>query len=269
MLFFLLLSFLDHIYHHQTIPPYHHRLRHVDCTGVNIANCTFSGNDVYNAFDGGRTTLSGGGVYVSSDPGDLDFAIFNCILWGNTPDQIFADNFFGPVTLANSNIQDGVPLGLDDAGGNIFTYPRFVDVNGLDNDPTTAFDNDLSLAMNSPCIDAGDTPSLLAIDVSGIDVWAAPRVVDDIGVADTGIADGGGLTVDMGAYEFQGASDPRCSPADLVAPFGELNFSDVLEFLDAFANKGVDADLSEEYGILDFSDVLVYITLFGEGCEKP
>jgi len=228
--------------------------------GLLIGNCTFSANRVdFIRFIGGGDALA-----LIRDPGDGPLDVFNSILWGSD-DQINASPNGGPINLSHSNIQDDIPFGVTDAGGNIFSYPRFVDINGPDNNPGTLEDNDLSLAANSPCIDAGDTPALTAIDASDLDFLHNTRVLDDTGAADTGVPEGAGV-VDMGALEFQGTSDGRCSPADLAEPRGELDFSDVLTFLEAFADKSVDADLAQEFGVLDFSDVFAFLETFGDGC---
>ncbi len=57
-----------------------------------------------------------------------------------------------------------------------------------------------------------------------------------------------------------------CNAADLAEPFGTLNFSDVLEYLTAFAASDPVADLAPPFGTFNFSDVLAYLTAFGEGC---
>ncbi len=77
----------------------------------------------------------------------------------------------------------------------------------------------------------------------------------------TGSVFGGGF-----AYERGAAPKGGCNGADLAAPLGTLDFSDVLEFLTLFAKGGEDADLAEPVGVYDFSDVLAFLTLFGGGC---
>ncbi|MFI4898032.1 MAG: GC-type dockerin domain-anchored protein [Phycisphaerales bacterium JB059] len=60
--------------------------------------------------------------------------------------------------------------------------------------------------------------------------------------------------------------DVACNDADLDAPFGTLDFSDVLAFLGAFGAGDASADLAEPIGTLDFSDVLAFLSAFGAGC---
>ncbi len=59
---------------------------------------------------------------------------------------------------------------------------------------------------------------------------------------------------------------PRACAADLALPLGELDFSDVLAFLDEFAAMQPDADLSAPLGVFDFDDVLAFLVAFGAGC---
>jgi choice-of-anchor B domain-containing protein len=58
---------------------------------------------------------------------------------------------------------------------------------------------------------------------------------------------------------------PDC-PADLAAPFGTLDFSDVVAFLGAFASSDSAADLAPPFGTFDFSDVVAFLASFGSGC---
>jgi len=59
---------------------------------------------------------------------------------------------------------------------------------------------------------------------------------------------------------------PAPCPADLAAPFGTLDFSDVLAFLTAFGSMDPAADLGEPFGVFDFSDVIGFLAAFGSGC---
>ncbi len=55
-------------------------------------------------------------------------------------------------------------------------------------------------------------------------------------------------------------------PADLAEPFGQLDFSDVIAFLVAFAAMDPSVDCAEPFGQFDFSDVIEFLTLFAQGC---
>ncbi len=60
-------------------------------------------------------------------------------------------------------------------------------------------------------------------------------------------------------------NDISC-PADFAAPFGTLDFSDVLAFLVAFSTSSPQADLALPIGVFDFSDVIAYLGAFAAGC---
>jgi predicted outer membrane repeat protein len=160
-----------------------------------VTNCTFSGNSAY----------SGGGIYNSDSAVPT---VTNCIFWGDTPDEI-ANSSSTPV-VTYSDVQGGW------AGtGNINADPVFVDY------------GDLRLMPFSPCIDAGDTtavPAGLFVDLDG-----NGRVLDCPSTDDTGVpAPIVPVTVDMGAYEFQGV------PGDLDGDC-DVDLSDLAALL---ANYG-------------------------------
>jgi len=141
-------------------------------SSTTLTNCTFYGNsankDIHNPspqmHKGGGITHNGGNLSLN-----------NCILWDNSPDQIYGD-----ATVTYSNIQGGW-----DGEGNIDEDPLFAepgywaDVNDLNivvepNDPNAVWiDGDYHLKsqvgrfdpnsgswliddVTSPCIDAGD-----------------------------------------------------------------------------------------------------------------
>jgi predicted outer membrane repeat protein len=129
-----------------------------------VTNCTFYGNSAPRV---------GGMLNINCYP-----TVTNCILWGNTDvwhnsgegGQI--DGNLGWMTINYSCIQHW--SGLLGGVGNIGDDPMFVG------------GGDCHLSAGSPCIDTGDD---LAPGLSGLDIDGNPRIV--------------GLTVDMGAYEFQ------------------------------------------------------------------
>jgi hypothetical protein len=146
----------------------------------------------------------GGGMYNElSSP-----ALTNCILWGDTPNQIYnlSDN---SSTISYSDIQGsgGSGPGWDsnlgiDGGGNIDADPQFVDADGPDDVLGTPDDN-LRLQLTSPAIDAGDNtaPGLVGVTT---DLGGHSRFVDVPSVPDTGV--GPAPIVDMGACEAQDVS---------------------------------------------------------------
>jgi hypothetical protein len=105
--------------------------------------------------------------------------VTNCILWGDTPSEIYNDSSAPQVT--HCDVQGGY---LGD--NNIAANPWFVSCSDfhLQNNPPD---------QQSPCIDTGDNsafPPGITTDLDG-----HPRIIDGDG--------NGTATVDMGAYEYQ------------------------------------------------------------------
>lgn len=78
-----------------------------------------------------------------------------------------------------------------------------------------------------------------------------------------------GQIVATARLDGQGAYAVLLTPycvADLAAPAGALDFSDVAAFLAAFAAHGFDADLAPPIGAHDFSDVVAFLGVFAGGC---
>ncbi|MFO8010619.1 MAG: right-handed parallel beta-helix repeat-containing protein, partial [Dehalococcoidia bacterium] len=148
-----------------------------------ITNCTFYGNSVTG------TSFENPGGAVCHYVDDLNQTqITNCIIDGNTPDQIaYFDEGPEPESM------DALPEAIEPENGNGLTV-TYSDIQGgwdgegnIDEDPlfANAEGGDFHLTQNSPCIDAGtnDAPALPEKDFDGND-----RVING--------------TVDMGAYEF-------------------------------------------------------------------
>ena len=90
-------------------------------------------------------------------------------------------------------------------------------------------------------------------------------------------ADDGGLYVNVDVVNAAGTEiasaflyvppvAQMCSPADLAAPFGTLNFADVQAFLGAFGSSDPSADLAAPMGTFNFADVQAFLGAFGMGC---
>lgn len=77
--------------------------------------------------------------------------IANCVLWSNTNSRD-PSPLHDCVIPTYSCIDGWTSGGL----GNFAADPLFVDLDGLDGDPLTVFDNDYRLSPASPCIDAGN-----------------------------------------------------------------------------------------------------------------
>ncbi len=212
-----------------------------DYSGVTLTNCTFSGNSADN----------GGGI----SSWDSSLTITNSILWGDTPNEIFA-SAGGPV-VTYTNIQDDWSNDAcppEDPICNIDTDPLFVRSpnnggDGWGDDPATPTDEslnddygDLHVFPGSPCIDAGDNfavPQDLA-DLDGNDnttertprdLGGGLRFVDDCVTMDTGIRDPPDYpyVVDMGAYEHQ--------PND-IDDDGDVDLRDFAKFQMCFTGDG-------------------------------
>lgn len=134
--------------------------------GGKIVNCTMAGN---------TAEFYGAAVYG----GASSTQIINSIAWGNVgPTQLD-----GSFMTSYSIVEGGAP-----GVGNRASDPRF----------TAPALGDYSLRPGSPAIDAGLNPAVPAgvtTDKSG-----APRFVNDLMTADTGL--GSGAIVDIGAFEF-------------------------------------------------------------------
>jgi len=170
-----------------------------------VRDCVFNSNTSTSSTGGGFKNWSGGNVVLTGSTfhNNSGFDIWvlagfnpqvtNCILWSTVPPVS------GTATIAYSDV-----IGGSAGAGNIDADPLFVDPWGTDVMLGT-MDDDLRLLAESPCIDAGDTrvPADLSPTTQyPLDLALEPRAVDRPSSSDTGIAVLG-ITVDMGAHEFQ------------------------------------------------------------------
>lgn len=145
--------------------------------GSTLNNCLITGN---NAQRGGGAALShllnctvidnaaiksGGGYF---DDGISKYDLINCILWMNRLSSGLPDNYVG------GTFKHSCSIPLPPGPGNISTNPQLIN-------PNTG---DYSLALSSPCIDAGTN----VLTLGATDLAGAPRMNNAV--------------VDMGAYEF-------------------------------------------------------------------
>ncbi len=123
--------------------------------------------------------------------------------------------------------------------GNIDADPLFVDPDN----------GDFRLQPGSPCIDAGDNTAVPKGTTTDLD--GNPRFVDDPDTPDTGFGDP--PVVDMGAYEFQGASP---CPWDCGDNDGNVGIVDFLALLAQWGGRGSCDFDGGGVGINDFLDLL-------------
>ncbi len=169
-------------------------------TGGAIANAVFSNPTIASSTIVGNTSTlpDTGGAIHSFDPSTPTFS--SLIAWNDSPSELGGD----VPSLQYSCIKDGVP---EHSGpGNISVDPRLTRLPSPGPDGLWGTDDDdagdLRLLPGSPCIDAGQNgvlPPTVASDLSG-----KPRYSDDPSVPDTGL--GSAPVIDMGAFEFHGAS---------------------------------------------------------------
>lgn len=176
---------------------------------VHFVNCLFTGNSapngatVYrsgagqNHFHGCTFANNSGGIRVLGNGGSV--IVSNSILWQNGgAGQVLTDDV--TLTVSRSCLSAPLPPGGLDL---LDTDPLFIDADGPDDVPGNG-DDELGLAPNSPCLDAGSAADLPAdsadLDEDGstleplpVDLAGAPRTLDGNGDA---VAE-----VDMGALE--------------------------------------------------------------------
>jgi hypothetical protein len=217
-----------------------------------ITNCTIAGNEA--GYAGGGIECENGSPTVA-----------NCILWADTPEEIYPGDYGDPV-VRYSDVQGDWP-----GDGNIDADPLFVDPDGPDDDPNTWEDNDYHLSGGSPCIDAGCNwgvpPDTADLDEDGdtteftpLDLDGEGRFFDDPNTPDTGRTCP--PIVDMGAYEF-GDTGPQPCPGDLDCD-RTVRQSDLGILLAAWqlSNQG---DLNCD-GVTDESDLGILLAHWGESC---
>jgi predicted outer membrane repeat protein len=162
----------------------------------------------------------GGALLLGLINGDTSTCdVRNSVVWGNTPSAEQFRVLSGTLDIDSCSIQNGAAAVTANALA-ILVYgahnqtlpPQFVDPDGADNDPATVGDNDYRLALNSPCIDAGNNAELALdwFDLDGDGILTEPvpldfdgltRQVDIPSTPDTGL--GVAPLVDLGAWERQ------------------------------------------------------------------
>ncbi len=213
-------------------------------SSATLVNCTITGN---------RASWHGGGISCYG----YSPTITNCIVWNNSPDQIFVTS--GQPLITYSDIQGGWP-----GPGNTDANPQFVD----------PADGDYHLSSGSPCVDAacnwavptdtadldadGDSEEMMPLDLDG-----EGRLFDDPDTADTGC--GNTPIVDMGAYEF-GDSGPQQYFGDLDND-RDVDLADLGALLANYGNsEGCAGDLDCD-GDVDQADLVALLAVYGMSCD--
>ena len=154
-----------------------------------LVNCTITRN---------TAQTNGGGVLVAVDGPPSTLNLANCILWSDTPQEVYVEGAYNQLAATYSDIQGGYT-----GTGNINLDPRFVNAAG----------GNFHLAADSPCIEAGSNtavPAGLATDIDG-----DPRILPGHPLHVTLPRPGQPLppaqppVVDMGADEFKPAPLPE------------------------------------------------------------
>ena len=176
------------IYSHDSSNP---SLKNVNITGNSAVwgggiSCSFNSSLCLTNVTITENTASenGGGIYCrGSNP-----SLLNCILWNDTPQEIYFSQSGSPntITISYSDVMG------DSAGivtnnnctvnwleGNIDSDPLFINPDSLD----------YHFLSGSPCIDS-DIPDTTGLNLPTFDLDGNPRIYNGI--------------VDMGAYEWQG-----------------------------------------------------------------
>ncbi len=123
---------------------------------------------------------------------------------------------------------------------------------------------DIELSVNGG---ASFAPLQTGYDDTGLYGWLVPDVATTQAVVRVTALDGDGNTgFDDTELPITINGTAACNAADLAAPLGSLDFSDVVAFLGAFAGMDSAADLAEPFGSYDFSDVVAFLAAFGAGC---
>ena len=230
--------------------------------GIRMHNCTLMGN----SSDGS------GGAFHMRFPHSI-LRLYNSIVWGNThqggaggEDAALSCDFCPPDVIVDySSIQGwtGTLPGTGTFGNN----PLFANAYGGDGIPGTADDHG-RLLENSPCVDTGDE-SLLTTDMTDLDEdlnFNEPTPLDlDLR------ARVGGAGLDMGAYEYCGATVLFGDVDDS----GGVNFTDISLIVNVFQGGNLipfdDADIFPCGGDdqVNFNDISACVQTFQGSAPCP
>jgi len=110
-----------------------------------------------------------------------------------------------------------------------------------------------------------------AADSADLCAWSdAPIDLDNDGLANLIdlqlLADALGLSEEDSDGNGRPDDCERCGMADLVPPFGHLDFFDVQQYLNWYSSGDLRADFAPD-GFLDFFDVQMFLSEYASGCE--
>ncbi len=208
---------------------------------LTMINCTLSGNSAGNL---------GGAIYTGAQYSTTTTTMTNCILWANTPEQIYANV---PPIITYSDIQQGGYPGE----GNIDADPCFANANNGDyhlKSQAGRWDANsqawIKDDVNSPCIDAGD-PNY---------DWRAELWPH-------------GKRINMGAYGGTPEASLSLSDAGNAADLnldGEANNRDMKLLIEKWLYEAMllPEDLSRD-GIVNFTDFAIFAHDFELPARNP
>ncbi len=134
-------------------------------SAVSLLDCTLSANSAYQGGGGISSDIQHRFIIDERTGLDNRTTLVNCILWGNTPDEI-QEYMSESVVVLNSNVQGGFP-----GQGNIDVDPLFVDPENEDYHLKSAAGRWNPFSQNwvidqqsSLCIDAGDPSTPVGLE---------------------------------------------------------------------------------------------------------
>jgi len=231
---------------------------------LEIVNSTISENTNFQGYGGGILNLTGGNMILTHVTIHNNNAPVGSNIHNGTPSGgafmqlnhsiISTVAGVNPGTTGTSLPLASIGYNLDSDGTAGLAAPG--DISGSVPAPVDALlsplaphgGNTLShvLLPQSPCRDSGD--ATLSFDHTGVNVLVdqrhEPRPV---------------------YHPDRGAVEMPCV-VDLVAPFGVLNFFDLVEFINLYNNQDPRADLAAPIGVWNFFDIVEFITIFNNGC---
>jgi len=145
-----------------------------------LRNVTITENSAFN-YGGGIICLN------NSNP-----VLVNCILWNDSPEEIYFTGYWAPntLTISYSDIEGGQTGILTNNNGNVYWNEGNLDLDPVFKNPSN---ENLQLTDNSPCIDAGN-PDTTGLNLPPWDLDGNVRIWD-------GNGDGTAI-IDMGVYEY-------------------------------------------------------------------